>query len=268
MKKQDETTDSADSVQKVGAVAASVGRGLAIAGRYVGTKVAAAYNGIDPDVRRHIAQLPLMSYSLLARGEKPVVARESDGFPPLVFVHGLGGGRGDFAPMALYLRNKGRRRSYSIRFEGGGDVEARGGQLARFILQVLEANGESQVDVVAHSLGGVIAWTALVDHSMGPKVRRLVTMGSPHGGTYAARLGNTPVTWDLRPNSPFLQRLRKSPFPSTVKATSFWSASDLVILPAESAALPNSQQIEMTPFTHYGYLIHPRSWHAVHLAIS
>lgn len=249
------------------AVAASVGRGLAQAGRFVGAKVAAAYRGVDPDVRRHIAQLPLMSYSLFARRGRPVESGQPDGHPPLVFVHGLGGGRGDFVPMALYLRHKGRKRSYSIRFDGIGDVEARGAELAAFLREVLEVTGEPQVDIVAHSLGGVTALVAIVDHDLGRQVRNLVTMGSPLGGTYAARLGNTPVTWDLRPGSPFLERLRESPLPAGVRATSFWSSADLIILPPESAKLPGSRQVEMTPFTHYGYLIHPRSWKAVHLAL-
>jgi len=246
----------------------AVGRGLVVAGRFVGAKAAAAYRGVDPDVRRHIAQLPLMSYSLFARKGRPVEAGTPDGHPPIVFVHGLGGGRGDFVPMALYLRHKGRRRSYSMRFEGGGNVEDLGAQLAAFVREVLEVTGEPQVDVVAHSLGGVAALVAIVDHDLGCRVRCVVTLGSPLGGTYAARLGNTPVTWDLRPGSPFLERLRKLPLPASVRATSFWSASAVVILPPESARLFGSQQIEMTPLTHYGYLLHPRSWKAICQALT
>jgi len=257
-----------DSLEGLARVAAATARGLAATGRFVGAKVAAAYQGVDPDVRRHIGQLPLMSYSLFTRKARPLEAGTPDGHPPLVFVHGLGGGRGDFFPMAWYLRRRGRRRSYSIRFEGTGDVEARGAELAAFIKDVVAVTGEPRVDVVAHSLGGVAARVAIQEHDLGGTVRRLVTMGSPHGGTYAARLGNTPITLDLRPDSALMERLRRTPLPPSVEATSFWSASDLVILPARSAALPGSRQIEMTPFTHYGYLIHPRSWRAVFEALS
>jgi len=257
-----------DSLEWMKVAAVVAARGLAAAGRFVGEKVAAAYRGVDPDVHRHVAQLPLMSYSLFTRKARPVEAGEPDGHPPLVFVHGLGGGRGDFVPMAWYLRFMGRRRSYSIRFEGTGDVESRGGQVAAFIREVVAVTGEPRVDVVAHSLGGVAAQVAILDHDLGRRVRRLVTLGSPHGGTYAARLGNTPVTRDLRPDSALMERLRRTPLPRSVEAVSFWSGSDLVIMPPESAALPGSRQVEMTPFTHYGYLIHPRSWRAVFSALS
>ncbi len=244
------------------------GRGLAIAGRFVGTKVAEAYRGIDPDLRTHIAQLPLMSYSLFARGDKPLEAGIPDGHPPLVFVHGWGGGRGDFIPMAWYLRRMGRRRTYSIRFAEAGDLEARGAELAEFLEEVLSVTGEPQVDIVAHSMGGVVTRVAILHCGLGHAIRRVVTLGSPHGGTFAARLGNTPVTHDMRPNSEFLERLAGEPLPSTVDMTSFWSSSDLVIMPPESAALSGTNQIEMTPSTHYGYLLEPRCWKAVYKALS
>jgi len=257
-----------DSIDNLKRAAIAVGRGLAVAGRFVGVRVAAAYRGVDPDVRRHIAQLPLMSYSLFSRKARPVDAGIPDGWPPIVFVHGLGGGRGDFVPMAWYLRRKGRRRSYSICFEGPGDVENQGAQLAGFIRHVVDVTGEPRVDVVAHSLGGVAARIAIQDYDLGGIVRRLVTMGSPHGGTYVARLGNTPITRDLRPDSALIERLRLTHLPSSVDVTSFWSSSDLVILPPGSASLPHSRQIDMTPLTHYGYLIHPRAWKAVYEALS
>lgn len=261
-------SEKRDSIKDVKRVAIAVGRGLVVAGRFIGVKVASAYRGVDPDLRRHIAQIPLMSYSLFARKAKPIDAGIPDGWPPLVFVHGLGGGRGDFGPMAWYLRRKGRRRSYSIRFEGTGDVEIQAAQLAVFIRKVVEVTGEPRVDVVAHSLGGVAARVAIQDHDLGGIVRRLVTMGSPHAGTYVARLGNTPITLDLRPDSALIERLRRNPLPASVDAISFWSYSDLVILPPESAVLPDSRQVDMTPLTHYGYLIHPRSWRAVYEALS
>lgn len=246
----------------------ATGKGLAIAGRFVGTKVAAAYRGIDPDLRMHIAQLPLMSYSLFARSDKPLEAGTPDGHPPLVFVHGWGGGRGDFLPMAWYLKRMGRRRTYSIRFAEAGDLEARGAELAEFLREVISVTGEPRVDIVAHSMGGVATRVAILHCGMGDVVRRVVTLGSPHGGTFAARLGNTPVTHDMRPQSEFLERLAQEPLPPTVAFTSFWSSSDLVIMPPESAALSGTDQIDMTPATHYGYLLEPRCWKAVYRALS
>ncbi len=64
-----------------------------------------------------------------------------------------------------------------------------------------------------------------------------------------------------------MAQLAKRSLPSSVSVSSCWSSSDLVILPPESAALPGTQQVDLTPLTQYGYLIHPRAWTAVSVAI-
>jgi len=180
-----------------------------------------------------------------------------------VFVHGLGGGRGDFRPMAWYLRRMGRKRSYAIAFETAQSIPGRAEALAAFIEEILEVTGESRVDLVAHSMGGLVARLAIAEYGIAPAIRTLVTLGTPHLGTYSARLGNSEITRALRPNSELVRALAKSPLPPDLRAVSFWSRGDLVILPPESAAMPGSRQVEAPPYTHYGYLIFPESWKAV-----
>ncbi len=241
----------------------ATGRASLAAGRFIARKSAEAYQAVDPDVRRHLGQFPLMSYSLYKRKGVPVEAGVPDGHPPLVFVHGLGGGRGDFRPMAWYLRRMGRKRSYAIAFEAGQDIPGRATALAAFVKEIQEVTGEPQVDMVTHSLGGVVARLALVEHDLDHSVRTLITLGAPHQGTFSARLGNTAVTRELRPDSELIQTLAKKDLPSDLRVVSFWSRGDLVILPPESAALPGSRQVEVPRYTHYGYLIVPGSWKAV-----
>jgi triacylglycerol esterase/lipase EstA (alpha/beta hydrolase family) len=245
-----------------------VGRAAVTAGRFVAQKSVEAYKAVDPDVHRHIAQLPLMTYSLYKRKGVPIEAGTPDGHPPLVFVHGLGGGRGDFRPMAWYLKRMGRKRSYAIAFETSQDIPGRAAALAEFIREILEVTGEAQVDLIAHSLGGVVARLAIAEQGIAPAVKTLITMGTPHGGTYSARLGNSPVTRELRPDSPLIRNLAEKPLPPGLHVVSFWSRGDLVILPPESAALAGSEQIEVHRYTHYGYLIVPASWKAVLRALT
>jgi pimeloyl-ACP methyl ester carboxylesterase len=248
-------------------VMTAVGHTAAKAGAFVGTQVAYAYRSVDPDVMRHASQLPLMSYSLFARRPAPVEPGTPDGYPPLLFVHGLGGGRGDFLPMAGYLWVRGRKRSYRVHFDGGTPPQEQASQLAAFVEEVLEVTGESQVEIVAHSLGGVAARLAILDHDLGPVVKTLITLGSPHGGTYPARYGNTLTTRDLRPESELIVRLSEAGWPEDVRGVTLYSHSDLVILPALSAAVPGTEQRDMTPFTHYSYLIDPDGWAAVATAL-
>jgi pimeloyl-ACP methyl ester carboxylesterase len=236
--------------------------------KVVGGKVAEAAMSVDPDVYRHAAQMPLLAYTLLSPTQAPVEAGEDDGHPPLVLVHGLGGRRGDFLPMALYLRLGGRKRSYRIHFAPGTPVRERAEALRGFISEVCAVTGAPTVDVVAHSLGGIISRLALMDPPTAARVRSLTTLGTPHGGTFAARLLRTDAVLALRAGSEIAEELAAAPWPAGVEGTSLWSQSDLLVLPPESAAAPGTLAIEVSPFTHYSYLIDPRGWEVVRRVLS
>lgn len=228
-----------------------------------GRTLAEGYEAIDPDVRRHVAQTPLLAYSLLGPHGRPVVPLSDDGYPPLVFVHGLGGSSGDFLPMALFLRAHGRKRSYRVHFAAERSLYERADDLVTYIGEVLDANGAAQVDVVAHSLGGVIARLAIARGGLEAHVRSLTTLGTPHAGTYPARYGATAMVKNLRPGSPAVTELEAHGWPAGVRGATCWSANDVFILPPESAAVEGTEQIDLSPFTHYSYLLSPRSWATV-----
>jgi triacylglycerol esterase/lipase EstA (alpha/beta hydrolase family) len=226
------------------------------------------YNSLDPDVTRHLAQVPLLTVTLLSARDDPIEPGVSDGHPPLVFVHGLGGSRGDFVPMSWYLWLAGRRRTYRIRFAADQSVDEMAKALARFVRKVRKVTGQSQVDIVAHSLGGVVARVAVTRNRLGTAVRTLVTLGSPHRGTWSARFASTTKTRDLRPDSPGVLAINARPWPRHIRVVNVWSRNDLVILPHESAWTDGAQVIDASPFTHYSYLLDPAGWELVKNALA
>jgi triacylglycerol esterase/lipase EstA (alpha/beta hydrolase family) len=245
----------------------AVGLAALKASSTIGPTVADAYLSVDSDVMRHLAHMPLLGYSLFVSREESVDAGEPDGHPPLVFVHGLKGNRGTFLPMSWYLNLAGRKRSYKIQFDSGQSLEQMAEALAAFIRSVTDATNEPQVEMVAHSLGGIIARLAVQEHGLAPLVKTLITLGTPHRGTYPARFANTEATREIRPESDLVKRLNRAGWPDGVRGVTFWSRNDLFVLPAESAAADGTEQIEATPFTHYSYLIDPRCWAAVARAL-
>ncbi len=247
---------------------ALVGRGLLTGGAFVGRQAADLYRAVDPDVQRHLVQVPLLAYSLFSGRDEEIEAGEPDGHPPLVFVHGHGGNRGNFLLMSWLFRLAGRKRSYRIHFEGGQSVEEQAGVLASFVRQVRKVTGEKQVEMVAHSLGGVVARLAIQEHRLASSVKTLITLGTPHHGTYPARYANTVALRELRPDSELVRRLEGRSVPRKVRVVTMWSRNDLFVLPAESALLDGAEQVDMTPFTHYSYLIDPKSFEAVRRALS
>lgn len=230
-------------------------------------KIAEIYRAVDPDVMRHVVQLPLLSYTLFVSRRQDIEFLPSDGFLPLIFVHGLGGDRGNFLPMAVYLSFRGRKRSYRIHFEKGQSIPNMADALIRFIKDVKEITKEEQVEIVAHSLGGIVARLALTDEDVKNSVKTLITLGSPHKGTYAARYANTPVLRDIRPDSELIKRLNETPLPKGMRLFSLWSKNDLLVLPPQSAIRDGGTAIDMTPFTHYSYLISPKCWRTVAKAL-
>lgn len=95
--------------------------------------------------------------------------------------------------------------------------------------------GFSAVHVVGHSKGGLVArrW---VQHMGGlPRVKSVITLGTPHHGTptvvaaYAMGLGMvTRNPRELLPNSPIVRALARDTFPAHVPLTSVYSTGDLV----------------------------------------
>jgi triacylglycerol esterase/lipase EstA (alpha/beta hydrolase family) len=243
----------------------AAGRAIGRAAVFTGRSVASAYHAIDPDVRRHVAQWPLLSVSLLVPRQRAIEPLVDDGHAPVLFVHGLGGNRGAFVGMQAWFRLSGRTRCYSLGFPSDTTLEERALVVRRTLVEIAEVNalGDAPqgIDVVAHSMGGLIVRLALDDEATCARVRTFVTLGTPHAGTFAARFGATPEMRALRPDSETMRSLRRQlPWqgpPTHPRLVCLWSSADVLLLPPESARMEGAENIEMVDFTHYSYLIHP-----------
>lgn len=256
---------------------ASLDAGLSIAGQAIGRTmvslketVAQAYSAIDPDLRRHLAQLPLMGLTYLTPGRIKLEALPDDGQRVVIFVHGLGGHRGNFLAMQTYFRWMGRKRVLSVGFQDYDSIAGMAAQLSTLIREVIRINQlepTQSIELVTHSMGGIIARLALEDPEMASAVATLITLGTPHSGTQLARLLQTSKVRDLRPGSELLERLQQQlPWPGhphLPPLVAIWSPADLVLMPAESAAVAGAQNIRVEDFSHFSYLIHPQSWKRV-----
>lgn len=260
--------NGSDGVAALRKTAVQTGRALAAAGQFMWKQAGDVVRLVDPDLALHFLQMPLMAYSMADRKQRAVERGEPDGHPPLILVHGLGGSAGDFLLFALYLRVAGRKRSYRIDCGSEKHIPEKAARLAAFIREVKQVTGEPKVDIIGHSLGGLIARMAVLDHRLAGSVNTIITMGTPHHGTHAARYANAKITRELRPDSPLLHKLNAKPWPKSVRLVSAWSRNDVFVLPVESAIAPGAQAFEMTPFTHLSYLVDPRGWPSIFQLLS
>ncbi len=155
---------------------------------------------------------------------------------PIILVHGFGMNRTQWMWMARRLRAKGHGPIYGLNYFSLQSVERSSKQLASFVLHVLSREQATEVDLVAHSLGGIVARYYIERLSGGAKIGRLVTIGTPHKGTRLGRLGPLiPSARDLRHDSSVLKDL--GDVRDGAAYTSIWSRADAVIQPPESASI-------------------------------
>jgi len=172
----------------------------------------------------------------------------------LVFVHGLGANRSGFLPLRAYLRLHGHRRQLAFDYRSAGSIERLAVQLKR----ALDAGvGGGRIDLVAHSMGGLVARCYLQLLGGARRVDRLVTLGTPHHGTHAATFIPSPLVRQLLPGSPFLRDLNEQPPPDGLEITSIVAGRDLLIQPVESARCPFGESVHFEDFGHLELLFRP-----------
>ncbi len=241
------------------AVLTSLGHGV----RQIGVWVAGVSAKVNPDVWREAGYVSLSAYSLLMPRSERVVPKKDDGFAPVVFVHGLGGTRGAWWPLRTYLAIVGHRRMYAFGY-GKGSFMDHVERLTAFIEEVLQATGAPAVDVVTHSLGGLISRYAIQKLLFGQKVRTLVTMACMHHGTYAAFYANTEITKLLRPDSELIAALNHDkPECYPKRFVSIGSDRDIYVVPAESMQHPYAENLFVPGISHAQYLVSPRIFRLV-----
>ena len=236
----------------------------------VGGAIKRGYHAIDPDVRRHIAHTPLISLTQLGAGDPTPIPQQSDGHRVVLFVHGLGGRPGNFVGLRALFRTIGRTRQYAFPLLKGGDIPEMAQHLAAQINAVIDVNqlgDDEQIDIIAHSMGGIVSRLALTEPSIAARVSTLITLGTPHKGTWLARYADTALTRALRPSSEIMQRLDDQlPWPTPPAAprlVALWSNADMVLLPHSTGAVPGAENIEIEDASHYSYLLRPAVWRQV-----
>lgn len=115
-----------------------------------------------------------------------------------------------------------------------GGVEDLAALVGEKIAKVVRRYDLPKIDIVAHSMGGLVARYYVKRLGGDRYVRSLVTLGTPHHGTSMAIPGILALgafsraIWQLAPMSPFIRRLKKGPFPANVRLVSVYSRTDRI----------------------------------------
>ncbi|MET7696121.1 alpha/beta fold hydrolase [Streptomyces sp. NPDC005485] len=183
--------------------------------------------------------------------------------PPVLLLHGFIDNRSVFVLLRRSLAQHGRHRIESLNYSPlTCDIRTAAELLGRHIEEICERTGHDRVDVVGHSLGGLIARYYVQRLGGDLRVRTLVTLGTPHSGTSVVPLMNAhPIVRQMRPGSDLLEELQ-SPAPGCrTHFVSFWSDLDHLMDPLETACIDHPdllvQNVRVSGIGHLALPVHP-----------
>jgi len=200
----------------------------------------------------------------LFRGNRaPHVQAAPDADPaqrPVLLIHGYLATRGSLHLLERHLADRGLIViSYPLGFPVNlGDIRDSAGLIARKVESIVAQTGVTEIDVVGHSLGGLVGLYYLKRLGGRHRVRRLIMLGTPAQGTWSALLGlvTAPLgraSLQLLPGSPFLRELGEMPLPRGADVVSIGAIRDW-LAPVATTVLDGVRHIAL-PTGHSGLLV-------------
>ena len=179
--------------------------------------------------------------------------RPTDGRAPLLLIHGYGCSRAVWWWQRRRLEAAGWSVATISLEPLYTSIDNYVEPLARRIDEVLAQSGAARLILVGHSMGGLVARAYLRRHGAA-QVQRLVTLGTPHGGSELARFGLGENARQMRPGSPWLASLGAPPVATLI----IYSVHDNYVRPPSCLELPGAQRYQLGPLGHLAMLFSPR----------
>ncbi|MFD9215025.1 esterase/lipase family protein [Streptomyces sp. NPDC087659] len=183
--------------------------------------------------------------------------------PPAVLLHGFVDNRSVFVLLRRSLVRQGGRHVESLNYSPlTCDIRTAAELLGRHVEEICARTGRQRVDIVGHSLGGLIARYYVQRLGGDHRVRTLVTLGTPHTGTSVAPLASAhPIVRQMRPGSAVIEELRLPAPGCRTRFVSFWSDLDQIMVPLETARLEHPdlivRNVRVSGIGHLALPVHP-----------
>jgi pimeloyl-ACP methyl ester carboxylesterase len=188
----------------------------------------------------------------------PAPAR--DGRVPVVMIHGYFSNRGYFGPLVRALEERGVAPIFTPSFPAAfTGIESYVERLADYLERLAEATAQPQAVIVAHSMGGLAARAYLCAHGAS-RVKKLVTIASPHNGTVHARFGSGANAKQMEQDSEFLAQLCRGEGDTgpACAVTSIYTPHDNLVAPQDTSRLAWARNIAIPGRGHVDILASDR----------
>lgn len=174
----------------------------------------------------------------------------------VLLLHGFVCNRGLWNPWMRRLRNAGAP-YVAINLEPVfGSIDRYVAAIDAAVTRLEEATSMPPV-VVAHSMGGLAIRAWLRQCGAQHRVHSIVTIGTPHAGTWLARLAMTENARQMREGSHWLRDLEADEPPSTrAMFTCYFGHCDNIVFPAHNATLPGATNLHVPGVAHVHLAFH------------
>jgi pimeloyl-ACP methyl ester carboxylesterase len=178
---------------------------------------------------------------------------------PVVCVHGMGTNGTNMWGIRRALENAGRP-TYAIDLGRPlQNLDRFIPALGRALREAMERHPEAEgVDVVAHSMGGIVLRMCLAaDPMLAQRIHAIVTLGSPHQGTAGARgIPYVPEALALGRKSSLLKTLPSlRALCPQARLTTIASSHDYVVYPRETSHIEGGASVDLDGIGHTGLLV-------------
>lgn len=187
-----------------------------------------------------------------ATAEPDCTGPQSLGRCGVVFVHGFVCNRALWNPWMARLRKQGVPFSAVNLEPVFGSIDDYPPVIEAAVQCIESATGLAPV-IVAHSMGGLAVRAWLAAFAADARVKRVITIGTPHGGTWLARFALTPNGLQMRQQSPWLRQMAaQETSQRRARFTCYYGHCDNIVFPASTAALigADNRHLEATAHVH------------------
>jgi triacylglycerol lipase len=211
---------------------------------------------------------PLGAFNLLRRTDAHPHPHYAQNPRPILLVHGIAHNHSAFISLRKRMAASQWHNVFTINYATRhGSLTGMVDEVSQAVENILLKTQSKQIDIVAHSLGGIVSRYYMCLGDGRGKIKNLVTLGSPHQGTGASRLlMGLPfgaLKSDLRNGSYLMKLLNQTGLPRGSTITSIYSEYDWTVWPQSNCEVEGSpsnsfKNVKISDCGHTGLLYSPQ----------
>lgn len=174
---------------------------------------------------------------------------------PVLFLHGYTENHLTWSPLLRALAKEEKRRRYYTLWmrPANASILRFREQANKKIDAILKETGHSQVILIGHSMGGIVARAVMVEYGQS-RIARVITIATPHLGTSWSFIFPATPALQMQSRGPFLAALKDEGRQGSVPFLCIATVHDNIVAPFDQAWLAGAELMLISGVAHVGLL--------------